>query len=572
MRRLALLLWPAMALLSQLLLFGSWTLYQGNQQEFEISFLEITVTMLPVAAIFLFLVILWGVISRRNAYRLAALLAGLHLIFWLEGGLLAWDPGLLDGKTIDWSIDAWRGLVDLPLWTGLLLVVVIGSIGTITHMLTLSKILFAVQTLFFLFSLSIHDFETDLHTGTNNLPEMSEFSSSENTLVILLDGLQGDIFRDLLTEDPPPLFAQVFSGFTYFDQHTGLFPTTFMTVPALLSGKIYRNDETKQSFIKRVVKHESILPVLGDRGYIVDLASDKFEVNLYRKGFHSHSYAIPNNLHLSRLHYTLDDTLRMADLILFRHAPHLARKSIYRDQSWFLQSIFSNDEYGQLRYFAHNHFLETLSRNAFVKGNAKRFKFFHLMTTHTPFIVNRDCSYAQKALPIERENATNQSRCALLTVAKLLSKMKEIGVYEAANIILLSDHGAWIAPEMEPKVLEDGTFEMIHPAVSSMALPALAIKPAGSTGESIFSGVPSTLSDLPATLNGLLGLGHKFPGKNVFALNENEHREREYLYYQWRRDDWTSPYMGPMTRFVITGNPYYTSSWEQKGIINPPQQ
>lgn len=571
-RRLSLLLWPTFALLSQLLLFGSWTLYQGNRQEFEISFLDITLTLLPGAAIAVLLVTLFGTVIRNNAYRLAALLAGLHIAVWLEGGLLAWDPGLLDGKPIDWSVDAWRGLIDLPIWAGLILIALVGSIALINHLLTFSKIIFLLQTLFFLVTVSTQDHEADQYATINNFTAMSAFSSRENTVVILLDGLQGDIFRDLIREDPEPPFVQIFSGFINFDQHTSLFPTTFMTVPALLSGKIYRNDETKQGFIQRVIERESIFPVLRDQGYQVDLASDKFEVNLYRKGFHTDSYAIPNNLHLSNLHYTLDDTVRMVDLILFRHTPHLARKSIYRDQSWLLQSMFSTADFGQLRYFAHNHFLQTLAQKAHVADETKRFKLFHLMTTHTPFIVNRDCTYAQEALPIEREHATNQSRCALNEVAKLFSRMKQLGIYETANIVLLSDHGAWIAPEMEPKILEDGTLEYVHPAISSMALSTMAIKPAGNTGEITHSAVPTTIIDLPATLSALLGLGHKFPGENVFSLKEGEKREREYLYYQWRRGDWTSSYMGPMTRFLISGNPYHTSSWEQKGILAPPQQ
>src|SRR6185503_1653831 len=63
-------------------------------------------------------VILFGLGAAAGARardRVVALYAALALLVWMQGFVLAWDYGALDGSSIDWSGRPWRHL-DLVLW------------------------------------------------------------------------------------------------------------------------------------------------------------------------------------------------------------------------------------------------------------------------------------------------------------------------------------------------------------------------------------------------------------------------------------------------------------------------
>ncbi|NIO41950.1 MAG: hypothetical protein GTO41_18345, partial [Burkholderiales bacterium] len=48
--------------------------------------------------------------------RYFAVLAGLAVLVWLQGNILVWDYGVLDGRNIDWISGAWRGVLDIAIW------------------------------------------------------------------------------------------------------------------------------------------------------------------------------------------------------------------------------------------------------------------------------------------------------------------------------------------------------------------------------------------------------------------------------------------------------------------------
>src|SRR4029453_6687902 len=64
-----------------------------------------------------------------------------------------------------------------------------------------------------------------------------------------------------------------FSGFTFFRNHMGAFPTTIVSIPAMLTGSVYRNQEPRRRFIARSFKKASLFSPLAARGYRVDAVS-----------------------------------------------------------------------------------------------------------------------------------------------------------------------------------------------------------------------------------------------------------------------------------------------------------
>jgi arylsulfatase A-like enzyme len=56
-------------------------------------------------------------------------------------------------------------------------------------------------------------------------------------------------------------------------------------------------------------------------------------------------------------------------------------------------------------------------------------------------VASADYAYADRVLPSIRGKVKNQVRGGLVEVARLLEKMKELGRYDDATIVLQADHG-----------------------------------------------------------------------------------------------------------------------------------
>ncbi len=145
---------------------------------------------------------------------------------------------------------------------------------------------------------------------------MFELSRTRNVIHVVLDAFQADIFGEILAEERPALDRSL-SGAVFFANHIGAFPTTIVSIPAMLTGKVYRNDRPLQRYVFEILKEGSIFTSLRASGYRVDAAT----------GMHHGREAATNYVRLRRPYVSYDDYIQftawqLADLSLFRHAPH----------------------------------------------------------------------------------------------------------------------------------------------------------------------------------------------------------------------------------------------------------
>ena len=78
---------------------------------------------------------------------------------------------------------------------------------------------------------------------------------------IVLDAFPSWIFAELL-EQERSTFDRDFSGFSFFADHLGAFPTTRASMPAMLTGMAYRNEVPLNDFIRENIRERSIFSVL----------------------------------------------------------------------------------------------------------------------------------------------------------------------------------------------------------------------------------------------------------------------------------------------------------------------
>ncbi len=546
--------------------FAVLSIYAGNSDEFVAPFGKLLLVYAPYLLLLSIGAGLLGfIMTAEGALRYKAILSAVAVLVWLQGNILLWDYGSLDGRNIDWMSADWRGVLDLSIWIIILALSItaykrIGTVLVIAAIATLP--IQAVNSAATIISGPAELSGADIiDIDPRARDAMFSFSSSSNVVHIVMDGFQSDIFAEIVDNYPDRNLHDELRGFTFFAEHLGVYPYTQLTMPALLSGKLYRNDIPVDDFVRSALQGNTILNAAFKAGHEVDIAAQISLANVYGIGNFSHSYGITPGDHVSAWDYTLNDAAKLIDLALFRVVPHFAKALVYRDQLWVFQGRIRAESYLQLQYFSDLAFLRQLAEKMSVNRDKPVYKMIHVMLSHRPTVGSEQCEYdGQHSL--SRANVTKQARCGLLAVLDVLRRMKELGIYDESLIVLMGDHGAWVPVE----TLRNGEAEAadIDAMTVAMAMPVLAIKRPGDDAEFQVSTAPTSIIDIPATIDRIMNLGAEFDGVSVFEIDPDTKRTRTHLTYGYGINPKAKGFLFPMHEYSIRGSPLDATAWQQK--------
>ena len=518
-------------LFGHLLLFQPALIYQGNSPFFFSSFLNSTAWLIPIFAVSVILFVLPSMGRPSPGKRIYSVaMGGLAVVVWINTSFDRGSSGLLDGQTFELIKDQgtiWRNA---------------GLLAVLFSMTTLVAARFKEKFALFLFTLicaltGVFGFVvvTDAKpwSETSSGGELAKFSSTQNVLVILLDAFQSDFLLELVRRgqtDPGAL-----DGFTFFNNVTGVAPTTYLSIPAIHSGQLYTSGDNLTDYYQNAVVQGSVLNTLSDSGY------DSIVINSIRDCPAKSVCVDDASIDFGQSLGDVRTAATLFDLSLFRAMPHVLKPFIFRDGSWLVTSAIS-----QSRNYVSNKVLDFFAENADVSSPRPTVKFLHLFSTHAPAELDKDCREI-KGVAWTRESAVNQSACAMEHVKRLLETLKDRSIYDQTAIILLADHGAGLpAPGASEK--------------AAMASPLLLVKPIKAKGDLKISEVPASLIDVPATICALVNACDWSNGVDVFTLDAKTARERDFLMYAWRHKYWRASDI-PIERYSIRGPVDQVTSW-----------
>ena len=569
----------SLILVANIFLFTPFTLYVGNLDKFTAPIWPMLALYgIPALVLTALLMVIGMALGEARYRRYAVLIATLGLLVWLQGNALVWEYGLLDGQNIDWTQGTWRGWLDLGIWIAAILAAMVYYRAAERPIIHAAFAVFALQ----LVVLGYTGFQkvdgllakSQVTQPADALKEIQRFSSTQNVLQIILDGFQADVFNEITSNEfVGQHYRSVLQGFTFFKDNMGAFPTTYMAVPALLGGVIYRNQMPKNDFLQTVIGGKSIVNTVFEAGYEVDLVSEDYWIGKYTAANHTNAYIIPTTNHATAQARALGEAAKLLDLTLFRLSPHFVKKYVHNDQVWVVQPAIFGPNNLPIWYFEHTAFLDDVAVSMSADRAAPVYKLIHVMNTHWPMVVNGNCEYAGGSLPRNRMTVTTQSRCSLDAVIRILDKMKELEIYDNSLIVIMADHGAGLRPyDVKPTTAENGEDAVLmNPQVVSMATPLMAIKPPGASGPFQVSTVPSTYVDTAITIASILGLESEFDGRSMFELRPGEQRERRHYLHAWRRDEWDTEYFGPIQELIVNGSVYDSAAWRTGEKFLPPE-
>ena len=330
-RRLNLVVFPALLSPALLLLFGPSTVYRANQREFSALFTDIAWPwlLLAVGVAWVMLLSVGSVLcllADRLARLYAALLFAVGVLLWAQGNLLVADYGLLTGEGLDLSRQTWRVPYETALWVGGVGLAAVYARAVSTMARFGSQLLIALQAVVLVSTLGTAGGEAQVDTPawSRQPPEdIYALSRQHNVMHIVLDGFPSGIFAELMAQERST-FDRDFSGFSFFADHLGAFPTTRASMPAMLTGMAYRNERPLNDFTRENLRDRSIFRVLAGYGYTIHSVSFHgidHPPAVFPTGRSTVRYTIPTP-YGSRRAYLKFAAAQLVDLSVFRHVPH----------------------------------------------------------------------------------------------------------------------------------------------------------------------------------------------------------------------------------------------------------
>jgi hypothetical protein len=516
--------------------------YAANAEEFRWALSTILVALLPYAALATVVLVLPASVLPLRVGRLwLGIVCAAAIIAYGFGTFRAGVSGLLDGSLLSFDTSAAALAMD---WAVLILLGLSACVGAwfAPRLTALLCLILPVSVLAQAMPEVARSWPQRLKAG-DHIEKAISLSTESNVVVILLDTVQADIFDEAIRRNPA--LPQALDGFIFHPNTLGYAPTTYVSMPAIHAAALYDGSEPLRGYFDQAVRQHSFMTSLADAGYEATLFNPVRSV--CPRGV---DCLTSTQVVVSDRDYVWIEALRLLDVSLLRSAPLAFKPSIYNRDAWLLQRSYAVPElpFPPLRdHLALGRVADRLS----IDPSGRKAVFYHLMSTHPPYFFQQDCTYALETLPADRSSTLNQTECALRQVARLLDRMRDLGVYDQSTIVLLSDHGTRHIPS--PWIAGGGTLAR----VVGSANPTLVVKAPNASGPLRTETQPHHISQVgmlvctaePRCLDHLAA-GHRRQGpSNIFT------------HYVWQHEFWASDFIDGMVRYTVDGPMFDRRSW-----------
>lgn len=510
--------------------------------------------------------------------KLTPWLVATVLVIFIQQNFLSWDYGVLDGQTIDFPKNNGLGVLDLLMWITAALAAVF---ATKRLRAWAANILIAVGAITFIMAgINITNYGESNSTYTIDERAKFDFSKNKNVLVFLFDAYQMDVFREL-ADSHPELVAPL-EGFTLYENNSAVFAKTYPTIPLFLTGKVYRKKKPVLEFFQTVYDG-SLLQSLQDKGWDVGLYHNIDAYSSLVNAVPAHPDIMDNIVSGTPIRAKIDTYLQALDLSLFRAAPHQLKSIIFNKGNFIarrdgpkalLKKMSGDSKSAQPFKYEYEEKHGDVGFRSLMRQHAKTviddpvFRFYHFSLPHSPVLLDENLNDVR--LENNFENSRLYSIAALKLLGDYITRLKEIGVYDDASILILSDHGM-AATNGEQYNQDTKSYETLkkfgYTRASARSL--LLVKNPGETGPLKRSQAPTSGLDVAPTLAAATAIeGLDFEGVDINSLSADTLRSREYMYYTFT--SWDSKYLNDFRVFEIDGDVRLLSSWNDKGYLKDP--
>ena len=481
--------------------FGPCSVYLTNADEFWFGFKDI----LPICVIcFLSMaIILLGLGHFMHGRILKWYLCGiwgLALGAYIQGNYVPTQYGTLDGTAIDWSSYGgvaiwntllWAACLALPflmlkfaqkVWKPVIQYVSLGILAV--QIITLGVLGIGVLAQQ---NDAVWD---DNYSLTNN--KKLELSSQDNTIVFILDSYDSQYFNEFIDQHPE-LKDSLFQDFTYYPDTVGGATRTLLALPYILTGQPYISENGYSQYLQNAYRSAELYPALEEENYNIGIYTDS-------------SYISPEigdlivNFTSERKQVASYPTLAyyLYRFTACRYLPHILKEGVWMYSGDFDAAADNSGSEGAAYTMDDALFYQTLVEEGLtVQDSSNAFRVYHLMGAHQPYTLNAKSERSTENVTLEEQEF------GLMNILQTyFDQMKELRIYDHANIIVMADHG-----------------EQNHGQN-----PLLLIKHGSGSAQYTVSDLPVSYANLQSTFVEMAG--GESDGVSIFELTPSSNAER----------------------------------------------
>ena len=355
-------------------------------------------------------------------------------------------------------------------------------------------------------------------------------SSGNNVVEFILDTADEKYFNEMLERWPE--MRQELAGWTYYNNTTSEYSRTYPAVPWLLTGEQCWFDRGYPQYVQEAYEKSNFLPRLHESGTDVRV----YTMDPYLVGDNTGDY-IANYMDFDYMNFGNLDLVQLEKnllhISLFKGAPYILKNKFAYYQEWVNSSSFKFRQTDYSHAIDPVFYEEMNSRGVTATADSpSTFRFYHLMGTH-PGVVhwNENLETVADWEPIATMKGSFKA------VLAYCAKMKELGLYDNATIIVTADHGISGGGEETLDVTGAHTPLILVKYPKGMSREqngdsSESLETAEAADELRINSAPVAHEDLFATIETALGLEPSGigSGKTLRDYAENEDRRRLYYY------------------------------------------
>lgn len=462
-------------------------------------------------------------------YRIIyGMFCGGTIALYLQGNWDLTDYGAWNGSEIEWSNFFTQKIVFIVVFFVLIIACAIISFCKYSSFYKFSKgfsfflglvLVITLATLL----LTNGGLKKDKEYIASTVDEL-QLSQNSNFIILVLDAYDSQAFDSILNQDN--CYREMFRDFTYYPDALAAYSSTDMSVPLIITGLDYKNDQLFGDYLDRGYESSRLMNWLDKNGWEKDIYFD----GLMPQG--SNGFGINNNKLLKRVVSDRKALMNyMYTMVLFRYMPQPIKNHFY----FYADNIKGNlnsvvGDYDP--YVADNFALFNEIDNITADKLNGVFQYIHVDGAHEPFNISTD-------FEIEDYETSYENECQgiLKLVDRFLRALEAKAIYDNSVVIIMADHGYY----------------------DERQNPLFMVKGLDEHHDLIVSETPMSYHDLQNSYIDLLE--HKSSGENVF--NGNDESNRCYRYVPWNTHLNFDTYSGRIGEVNFTGK-----AWDLSGIVD----
>lgn len=484
-------------------------LFIHNLEEFTGNYFSFFLIMLVGSVIeILLLNFVFLLFLPKQIYRVMYLFfAGISCAGYLQSMFLNGTLKAMNGEEQVWSEQ--KLLVNACIWVVILLASVIGgycknAVRKVLRFLCVYISLIQGVTLGWLVITS------DVKNQNANAAITSKGSlvlaQENNVLVFVLDNFDSSWFEEIYEDDDSIL--EPLADFTYYRNGTSQFAHTNNAIPYMLTGVEWNPNDI--NYASYAYEKSDVLEQIAMHGTDVKIFTDQALISkkMYQK-MDNYSDTIVRRYKIKETYQTMVRTS------MYKVAPFLT-KPFYEYYTSDIKEITYNNDIWSIDndlVFYHNIVENGLS----ISEERSVFRFYHMRGPHAPFYLTDDLKCEATGRTATR---ISQGKGSLKIVYAFMERMKALGKYEDATIIITADHGQ--------AGISDPYTSQMKPEKTSRTL--FLVKKSGEHHENMqINEAPVSQAELIPTILEALNMEYTSYGRTFEEILVNEPRVRKYI-------------------------------------------